>query len=187
MTAAQELQPHVLTVDDLMALPEDGWRYELIDGNLLMSPAPTSRHQVVAACLVGALRAACPDGYGAVETVNLQLSQSRQLIPDVVVATADALLSQSSSLTPEDILIAVEIVSPSSTSVDRLLKPAFYAEAGVPIFWRVEEVEGGDPQVITHRLQDGVYAEQATTVAGWLRVEEPFPMAIETATLLSPR
>lgn len=48
------------TVDDLERLPDDGLQYELLDGILLVSPAPVVRHQVVAANLFTVVRASCP-------------------------------------------------------------------------------------------------------------------------------
>ena len=49
-----------LTREDLDALPEDGWRHELVDGALVMTPSPSARHQIAAFELAVQLRAACP-------------------------------------------------------------------------------------------------------------------------------
>lgn len=87
------------------------------------------------------------------------------LVPDVVVAQGAAVWSGRSVLTPADLVLAVEVVSPSSTTTDRVTKPTLYAAAGVPAYWRIEPggVEG--PSVVTYRLSGMTYVEQATATA----------------------
>lgn len=60
---------------------------------------------------------------------------------------------------PEDFGLVVEIVSPSSRKTDRFAKPGEYAEAGIPLFWRVETE--AEPTVVVYRLEARAYVEQA--------------------------
>lgn len=75
------------TVEDLERMPDDGRRYELIDGMLIVSPAPAMPHQRVAFLLGILLEQACPDDLVVFGTpVNVRLSSRSALEPDVVVA-----------------------------------------------------------------------------------------------------
>jgi Uma2 family endonuclease len=152
------------TVDDLDRLPDDGKRYEIIDGSLLVSPAPTPRHQVIADRVRRLLRASAGAEFEVLEAVGVQLPGS-VLIPDVVVAHSGPVWSDRRVLTPRDILLVVEVVSPSSSTTDRVTKPTLYAAAGVPAYWRVEPAGSAAPSVVTFRLAGSVYAEQVTATA----------------------
>jgi Uma2 family endonuclease len=130
--------PEGWTTDDLDALPEDGIRRELIDGVLLVSPSPASFHQIIAMRLGVALEEDCPPGYVVTQAVEVRVSKRRSFIPDVLVVTAEAAAGNPRKFQPHEVLLAVEIVSPSSTGMDRVAKPGFYAEAGIPFYWRIE-------------------------------------------------
>jgi Uma2 family endonuclease len=73
------------TVDDLARLPDDGRRYEIIDGSLLMVPPPSGSHQLVADWLRDAFRSQRPDGFVVLENVGLRVSAERLLVPDLSV------------------------------------------------------------------------------------------------------
>jgi Uma2 family endonuclease len=150
---ASELHPPPggWTTDDLDRLPEDGHRYELIDGALIVSPSPTSRHQKLASRIEDALEATCPDDWVVIQGVEVRISRRRSLTPDVLVVTAGADAREPSTFHPHEVLLAVEIVSPSSVTMDRVAKPALYAQAGIPYYWRVESDAG--IVVHTHRLE----------------------------------
>jgi Uma2 family endonuclease len=131
------------TAADLDLLPDDGRRYEIIDGSLVMSPSPDVDHQYMVWWLTSLLAACAPAGCAALPGANVSLSASsdRLLVPDVVAARrVDRTVL---AFRPEDVLLVVEIVSRSSGSIDRVLKPKLYAQAGIPSFWRVERGAGG--------------------------------------------
>jgi Uma2 family endonuclease len=78
----------------------------------------------------------------------------------------------------------VEIVSPSSVTMDRVTKPAVYAEAGIPVYLRVELEGRGGPEVVVCELARGRYAEAARPRAGeQLKLTEPVPLAFDPAVL----
>lgn len=76
-----------LTCADLDSVPDDGWRYELIDGVLIVSPAPRLVHQRVVAGMYRALHAACPPGLEVLfAPLDVVLAEDTKLQPDILVA-----------------------------------------------------------------------------------------------------
>jgi Uma2 family endonuclease len=175
------------TYEDLLELPDDGRRYEVVDGSLHVSPAPWPRHQVAASRLVGLLEEAAPDDLDAFHAVGVDCGRN-VLQPDVVVARADVLETDAVQLAPADLRLAVEVVSPSSVQMDRLVKPAVLAQAGVPAYWRVELDGPGTPLVVVYSLDGDVYREVGTVPSGeTVIVDVPFPVELRPADLVGPR
>lgn len=130
-----------LTVADLERFEtDDGRRYELIDGALYVSPAPTLRHQWVTARLSHLLMQHVEQHGGAVFAgPNVSWSQRSLVIPDVVLVTAQTLARVSSELAvdlPPDLV--VEVSSPSTRRYDLVVKRAHYARLEVPEHWFVD-------------------------------------------------
>jgi Uma2 family endonuclease len=140
------------TVDDL---PEDvDLRCELVDGALLVTPPPVLLHQHVATQLLLRIAPALPTGWRAIGEAGVRFDDRNLRVPDVLVLDRRALDKDLAS--PRDLLLAVEVMSPSSVSTDRVAKPAQYAAAGIPHFWRLEP----DPLVlVTYALAGEVYRE----------------------------
>ncbi|MFD8156576.1 Uma2 family endonuclease [Streptomyces malaysiensis] len=152
------------TVEDVLALPAHPARarYELVDGVLYISPAPGLAHQIVSSALRGQINAGSTRSgarfltAGAVMVAN----DSRLFIPDIAVVDR-AVVSRHTLAAPlETMLLLGEIVSPLSRVADRILKPALYAQAKVPAYWRVEMEP--DLCVVVHELDGGTYREAAT-------------------------
>lgn len=177
------------TVDDLVRTPDDGQRYEIVDGSLIVSPPPEPRHQVIAARLVRALAGVVPVGMEVVEGVGVTITPTtRILVPDVTVAAAEMLLGRTKYLDPSDVVLAVEVMSPSSVTHDRITKPHLYAGAGIRSFWRVESTGSGNVEIIAYRLEGMSYAELGRSGRdGVLRLDEPFPVEIDTLGLTGLR
>ncbi|MFF5175248.1 Uma2 family endonuclease [Micromonospora sp. NPDC000089] len=189
MTAALESdhpQEREWTTDDLDALPDDGRRRELLDGVLLMSPSPTRMHQSIAGLLMVALDDDCPDGYDVTQAVGVRINRTRSFIPDVLVTTAAAAAREPSRYEPHEVVLAVEIASPSTRSIDRVLKPALYAQAGIPFYWRIE-IEDEGIVVYTYKI-DPVH-EVYTETGRWTKyvdTGEPFPVNLPISRI-TPR
>lgn len=189
--AAWEAQPKLLdhqgpwTEDDYLSLPETTWpRVELLDGGLLMSPAPNSDHQTVARRLANLLESAVRvrQDSRVLEGVNVRLTASNYFIPDVVISRQ---LQRLTFYDAAQIVLVAEIVSPSTVGTDRLLKPDYYARAGIAWYLRVELEESTGPEVIVFHLKDGTYIEHVRAHAGQeLRLKEPVEVAFDPATLL---
>src|SRR3982751_5346913 len=102
------------TTDDLDDLPDDGFRRELLDGVLLVSPSPTDVHQIIAMRLGVALEESCPPDRQVTQGVEVRISQRRSFIPDVLVATDEAAQRRARHYAPFEVVLAVEIWSPTS-------------------------------------------------------------------------
>ncbi|WP_028926479.1 Uma2 family endonuclease [Pseudonocardia acaciae] len=169
------------TVDDLEAMPDDGHRYELLDGVLLVSPAPGRRHQRVCGQLFIKLEQACPGGMEVLfAPFAVQTSKSTELQPDVLVARESDLTEQNLPAAP---LLAVEILSPSTALFDLNTKRAAYERMRAPSYWVVDP----DQLVLTaFELDENGRYQQVAEVKGTeeFRAERPFPVRIVPAELL---
>ncbi len=103
------------TVDDLDRMPEDGHRYELIDGVLIVSPAPATMHQLVMFRLARELDDASPDGLYVVPGPGMMVNIDTELIPDIVVVQQEDLRGRMLTGPPA---LAVEVQSPSTRLFD---------------------------------------------------------------------
>jgi Uma2 family endonuclease len=178
-----ETQVDGWTTDDLDELPETTRHVELIDGVLIVSPSPTSPHQSLVLRLGSALEARCPEGLVATQGVEVRISRHRSLTPDVLVVTAAAAAPGPCKFRPEDVVLAIEIVSPGSKALDRVLKPALYAEAGVGCYWRIEQ----EPllNIIVHELAEGAKAyTEIDAFREILDVKRPWPITLSVPDLL---
>lgn len=172
---------------DLQEIPDDGHRYEIVDGSLHVSASPTPRHQIVAHRLTVLLAEAAPAGLEAVPAVDVDFGPS-VLEPDVLVVRSAAAFSGRATFVPADLLLTVEVVSPSSRRMDRMVKPSILAESGVPAYWRVELDGPGAPLVVVHVLDGGGYREVVTVRTGEsVVVDVPFPVEVRPAELVGPR
>lgn len=164
---------HPWTVADLELLPDDGLRYELVDGTLLVSAAPSKMHQRVIGNLHVLLREACPPALEIfLAPTDYQPTSTRSLQPDLLVVSRD---DPGDKAVTMPLALAVEVLSPSSRSVDLVLKRELYQQAGVGSYWVI------DPDGATLRawlLQDGVLVEQPVLLDGQLPLPGPFPIAI---------
>ncbi|MEQ4719578.1 Uma2 family endonuclease [Nonomuraea sp. B19D2] len=174
------------TVDDLLKLPDDGNRYELFNGSLLVSPAPTKLHQLAITRLLFILGDAAPSELVALSTVNLRVTDKDFYIPDLVVVPEEAMHTDPLMFSPEEIILAVEVVSPSTKMRDRGLKAAAYAAAGIPGYWRVESEEG--PTLYAYELNGDSYDPPTAYKAGEVaNLTVPFPVSFDPADLDRPR
>lgn len=146
--------------DQLADLPDDGRRYEVVDGLLVVSPPPSPRHQFVAAALLRQLDRQNPGGWHVLYELGLRMGDDGR-VPDVAVVSATAPCMGEAPLEPRHFGLVLEVVSPSSRKTDRFAKHGEYAEAGIPLYWRVEM----DPTLLlaAYRLGSGRY-EQVVTV-----------------------
>ena len=184
MTAALSDHPpsDAWTTDDLDALPEDGFRRELLDGVLLVSPSPSNIHQILAARLVVALEESCPADLEVTQANEIRISSRRSFIPDVLVTTDEAARRGTGKYTPDEVVLAVEIVSPTSQSMDRMVKPALFARAGIPHYWLVETQGGLTVQTFNLDREDEVYLPSGAFTEV-VEIGEPWQIKIPVARL----
>lgn len=126
------------TVDEVVAWPDDGNRYELVDGVLLVTPAPMPVHQVVANRLAAALAIRCQpwsDVYVA-SFGEILIQPDLRMQPDVLVFRSPSLHAKWQEI--QEHWLAVEVWSPSSVVYDRDIKRNAYLEIGVREVWLVD-------------------------------------------------
>lgn len=138
--------PTYYTAEMVRALPEDGNRYEVVHGELLVTPAPRLWHQRLVARLCAALDVyLSAEPVGIVLTSPADISWGRDVLvqPDVFVVPLEEAraLSWASIRT---LLLAIEILSPSSRRADRFTKRRLYQERRVATYWMID----GDEQYV---------------------------------------
>ena len=173
------------TLEDLQQIDDDGHRFEIVEGDLLVMNPPTTRHDVLAARLVQALNAVLPAWAHAYPPLGLQMGRTVR-VPDVVVVRGDPLATGALALRPEQVLLVVEVQSASTSATDRFLKAHEYARAGVPGYWRLDPDEG--PTIVVEELEGGAYRHVGTWAGEEeMVVERPAPLRLRPVDLLSPR
>src|SRR5215472_569463 len=171
-----------LTVVDLDRTPDDGRRYELVDGVLIVSPAPAIPHQIVLHELAVLLDAALPDDLAIVPGPGLRMSEITELVPDLVVVCRDELTGVRLTDPP---MLAVEIRSPSTALFDMNTKKAVYERFGIASYWVVVP-DRDRPSLIAFELENYSY-KQVARVSGQepFRAERPFPVTVVPSDLVA--
>ncbi|SCE65143.1 Uma2 family endonuclease [Micromonospora mirobrigensis] len=183
MTAAPILpERHEWTVDDLGDLPKD-LPYELINGRLIV-PSPTALHQDLCVRLLLALEVNCPPGYLVSIDLSMQVDRRNEPRPDVVVIRRRN--AGRSPVPVEDALLAVEVVSPTSTFRDMYDKAKVYAHAGVRSYWVVDPLQ--DKVVLTEYVR-GVNREyeQVANTEDLFVTETPWKVSVDLPALTARR
>lgn len=185
-----------LTVADYVALGEDpdGVRFELQEGNLVMSPKPVPEHQIVVQELVVQLRGQLPDDVRAIFEfdVDLQFVQpsgpGTVRAPDIVVVTRSGLARRRTHggiLHAPEVRLVVEVVSPGSRRLDTVVKRSEYADAGIPYYWIVDLGGPGERMRLTaHHLAGEFGYMDGGSVVGVFATTEPFPVRIDLDALV---
>ena len=171
-----------LTWDDLQRTPEDGLRYELVDGVLLVSPSPNSIHQRVVGNLFGLLREALVPGLEAFSApFDWRISEYTVFEPDVLVFRTSDLAEQWLDAPP---VLAVEVLSPSTRLRDLGLKRRAYEDGGLEWYWVIDPVE---PRLTVFRLEGGRYVKEAEVDGdGGYVAEKPLAVRIVPDVLIEP-
>lgn len=126
------------TYDDYAALPEDGHRYEIVNGVLVMAPAPSPEHQAIVVRIAHYFFAHVElTGLGRVFTspIDVELGPKHVYQPDVVVVLKahEGIVHEKRIVGTPDLM--VEVASRSTAAFDRLTKYDTYAHAGVAEYW----------------------------------------------------
>jgi Uma2 family endonuclease len=151
-------------VRELMSDPNPTPRYELLDGDLLVTPAPRPIHQRVVQqlyLLLAPYVAASGIGEVLLSPADLELKPETILQPDVFVVPLGH-IPQDTWATVKALLLAVEVLSPSSAHFDRVRKRRFFQRVGVPEYWVVDTdarlIERWRPGDERPELADGRFA-----------------------------
>jgi Uma2 family endonuclease len=170
------------SVSDRDRMPDDGHRYELLDGTLIVSPAPGLPHQRVATVLVVLLELACPEELVVFPNVGVRIGQRSALEPDAVVARAADVSGARLARPP---LLVAEILSPDSALRDLNLKKAAYERFGIPSYWVIDP-DLDQPSLRAFELMNGEYGEVAQAAGETpFRAVRPFPVEIVPSRLVA--
>lgn len=124
----------------LAGFPDDGNRYEVVYGELLVSPSPSNRHQGVLEALSLALGTyGRQAGSAAVRyaPLRIEVGPDTAVEPDLIVIP-QALAGQVERYRLDQLLLVAEVLSPSTARADRFAKRRLYQEAGIPTYWIVD-------------------------------------------------
>jgi Uma2 family endonuclease len=170
------------TVADLEALPDDGHRYELIDGALVVSPGPSWPHQSVVVELTSLLHGVCPRDLRVLTApFDVRPDEFNSYQPDVLVARYADLDEKYLRAAP---VLAVEVLSPSSGIRDATLKKAVYERLGVDSYWLVRP-DRNEPALTAFELDGSEYRQVAHVVGGEaFASQRPFPVRVVPAQLV---
>ena len=163
MASMQATAPRV-GYTDLLAMPEDGYRYEIHGGELVVVPSPLPRHQTVVIELCMALKAYVGEsgGIALIAPLDIVFDEFDVVQPDIVFFRAERRhLVSPDAVTRHRPDIAVEVLSPSTAATDRGTKMRMFARYGVPEYWIVDPVL---ERIEVHALDDHAY--RCAQVAG---------------------
>lgn len=170
----------ILTYDDYAALPNDGKRYEIIEGDIFVSPAPKPNHQNTIGNLFGILYIYLqthPIGKLYLAPIDLILSPINVIQPDMLFLSKEKyhLISDRSIEGPPDLI--VEVLSPTTEKIDRTTKSRLYARFGVTHYWLINPTE---KRLEMFHLEDGRFigpVKSKTNVTSALFPALSFPLA----------
>ncbi len=176
--------PVYYTVDMVRALPEDGNRYEVVHGELLVTPAPRAWHEEV----VGRLyRALCqylerePVGHAFGSRADITWGRYVGVEPDVLVVP----LAQARTLEwreMRDLLLVAEVLSPSSARADRFTKRRLYQERRIPVYWVVD----GDERLVEVWTPEAEFPVVERERVSWHPAGAGRSFTLELAALFRP-
>ncbi len=182
---------HPLTIAEYAELGETESSYtELIEGNLLMSPSPLPIHNIAMGELFVQLRSAVPDHLRVVQDIDIDLELnppekpgfSRR--PDLIVLDREEVARtgrEGGLVRASEVLIVVEIVSPSSRRIDHVDKRHDYADAGIPYYWIIDI---DDPiSLVAYHLTEEFGYQDDQVATGVFRTEVPFPVEVSLGLL----
>lgn len=167
------------TLADLDDFPEDGRRYELAAGWLIVSPMSRRLHQIGSRELGNELQRACPSELFVFPLpINVDDPDNTHFEPDITVVRKEFAKIENGDLP----LLAVEIRSPSTAGRDSVLQRREYARLGMPSYWLFDV---DVPSLVILELQGGEYVETARATGDEIvSVALPFPVTLNPAALL---
>jgi Uma2 family endonuclease len=175
-------QDRMLTVEDMENMPDDEFRYELDDGVLIVSPAPSTLRQLAVARPTVILSAACPAEMVVLPGVGVNISKFQHRVPDLAVVRTDSFDTVFQETPPEPV---VEVASPRTRLYDRNRKKDVYQGFGISAYW-IAEPDRDRPELTVFELGSGAY-QQTAHVTGdeEYRAAVPFPVTIVPFRLLT--
>ncbi len=172
------------TVDILDQLPDDGNRYEVVYGELLVTPAPRWNHQELVARLfriVDRYLERFPFGHLVMSPADVRWGQDTGVQPDLFVVPKAVARTMDWSQVRE-LLLVIEVLSPSTQRADRFTKRRRYQEAGVPVYWMVDP----KAQAIEVWTPEATFPTIEKAMVVWAPVEAGEPLELDVAEIFRP-
>jgi Uma2 family endonuclease len=175
---AMPAQPTEWTIDMVRALPDDGNRYEVIDGELFVTPAPSWIHQnavlELALLLTPYLRAHAL-GHAIISPADVVFGPRNAVEPDLFVVPLVEGLPPRTWEEAGRLLLTVEVLSPSTRRADRVEKRDLYKRKAVPRYWIVDT----DARTVERYLPDDSAPETFTETLEWQPDNAAPPLVID--------
>ncbi|MER7249622.1 Uma2 family endonuclease [Kribbella sp. NPDC000426] len=173
------VEPGEFTVADLELAPDEGPRYELVDGVLLVTYMSSTIHQRALGALMLHLASACPEHLKVLPgPLEFRPNDRLALVPDLLVLPNKEHVMR----WVDELALVVEVVVSTTRTVDQVLKPELYARAGVPAYWIFDPVE---EELTVLELADGSYQVRAVVSGNDVfEAELPFSVRIVPADLI---
>ena len=174
------------TPDEVDALndPDRAWpRYECVDGELLVTPAPSLDHQEIVGRLYIELveyLSLYPVGHAFFAPVDVQLTADSLIQPDIVVLPLRDGQRPRGRGRADSVLLAVEVLSPGSVRADRVAKRRLHQRAGTPEYWVVD----AEARTIDRWRPDDDRPEVVDGTLEWLPAGAEEPLRLDVARLL---
>ncbi len=172
-------------VEDLV-LPCD---WELVDGVVVVRGRPPVWHSMVRSGIERRLQECVREPFFALSEQCVLIDEFNPPVPDVIVFDTRGLDDTAKHIPVAQVVLAVEVVSEGSRQDDRVRKPALYASAGIPCYWRVERGEDGLPEVHEYWLNPdrGEYIPRPVRPCHTdkLETDQPYPVTIDLANLVA--
>ena len=176
--------PIYYTADMVRALPDDGKRYEVVHGELLVTPAPRAWHQEILSRLVLALSRyleAAPVGHLYFSPADISWAPDTLVQPDLFVVPLEQARTMDWAQM-KDLLLVVEVLSPSSARQDRFTKRSEYQRRGVPLYWIVD----GHQHRVEVWTPSDTFPRFETEQLLWCPSGAPQPFALPLQDLFRP-
>jgi len=181
----------LLTIAEYATFGEDDrHRWELLEGNLVMSPSPTPEHMIAIGELHAQLRTQVPARSRAVLDVDIDLQLASEQLPgtsrrpDLVVVTRaeiDRVRREGGLLRADAVSLVVEIISPGSRRTDLVIKRGEYADAGIGHYWIIDL--DPRPSLVACHLAGGFGYLDAPATDGSFVAAEPFAVRVDLEAL----
>lgn len=174
------------TYSDYARLPDDGNRYEVIDGELLVTPSPSPLHQRIRFRLAVALDAYVREhALGIViPDVDLLFQSGQFLRPDLLVVPESGRAGVTNRGVEISPMLVVEILSPTSGAIDRMKKPSRYGDFGIPEYWVLDPEERC--AWVWRFAQEDARPERVRGRLKWHPVGAPGGLVIDLGEILAP-
>ena len=176
--------PIYYTADMVRALPDDGNRYEVVHGELLVTPAPRLWHQELTMRLLLAVSEYLnhePVGHLLPSPADISWGPDVLVQPDLFVAPLEQVRTLDWRRV-QDLLLVIEVLSPSSTRADRFTKRRLYQERKIPAYWLVD----GDERVVEVWTPDASFPVVERERVTWEPAGAGRPFVLDAKDLFRP-